>query len=150
MGAKEQAVLGDLDRFSDQANPHDLTGVPVAHTVGGPSETHRARGVDRSQDFITLGWSCGPGGFGSSVHPIVIFCQMSAGVGSDKDPVVVNVQQPVDRLNGHGLAGQVAPDVVAVFEDAYAPSPVHPPAHDGRLRLGSLLGLGIRIEDLGG
>ena len=105
MGAKEQAVLGDLDRFSDQAHPNDLTGVPVAHAVGGPSEAHRTRRVDRSKDFITLGWSCGARGFGSSVHTIVIFFQMSAGVGSDKDTVVMNVQQPVCGLNGHALAG---------------------------------------------
>ncbi len=39
----------------------------------------------------------------------------------DHDSVVADVQQTVTQLNGHGFSGEMAPDVIAVLEDADAP-----------------------------
>jgi hypothetical protein len=74
---------------------------------------------------------------------------MPPGVGGDEDAAVGDVEQPVDRLHRDLLAGEVPPDVVAVFEDADPPRVVHPAADGVDVRWGRLRGVGIGIEDLG-
>ncbi len=46
----------------------------------------------------------------------------------DHDPVVGDVQQPIDRSHGDALTGQVPADVVAVLQDADPSGSVHPSA----------------------
>ncbi len=115
--------MGDLYRVGDQAHADDLSRVAVSHPVGGACEAHRSRGVDLAQDLITRGGPAGPGRSGPPIHPVVIFGQVPAGMGGDQDPVVGDVEEPVDRLDGDELAGQMAPHVVAVLQDADPPSP---------------------------
>jgi hypothetical protein len=44
--AKQEVVLGDLDRVVDQTNADHLTDVAVAHAIVGSREADGARRVD--------------------------------------------------------------------------------------------------------
>jgi len=52
-------------------------------------------------------------------------------VRGDEDAVMGDVKEPAGRLDGDGLAGEVAPDVVAVLEDADAPNRLRGALTDG-------------------
>src|SRR5947209_20377556 len=68
----------------------------------------------------------------------------------DEDTEVGYVEQPVNRLYRDGLAGQVAPYVVAVPQDADASGPVDRAAHGGPGWVGSFFGRCVGVDDIGG
>ena len=63
---------------------------------------------------------------GATTHPGIIVGQVPTGVGGDEHAVVADVQQAVDGLDDHALAGEVPTDVVAVGEDADPPGAIDP------------------------
>jgi hypothetical protein len=71
---------------------------------------------------------------------VVVLEQMTARVGGDDDAVVGDVEQPVVGFDGHGLAREVAADVVAVLEDADASMSIDAPTDDLWSRLWFRLG----------
>lgn len=57
VGAKQQAVLGDLHRAGDHASP-DLAGVAVADAAADSREAHRATPIDLAQDLTSGSGRC--------------------------------------------------------------------------------------------
>jgi hypothetical protein len=147
--SEQQAVLGDPHGVLDHPHPDDLARVAITDAVTA-REAHRSTCIDPAQDLTSGGGWCGSRCLGSTVHVGIILGQVPAGVGGHEHAVVSDLQQPVDGLHVYALTGQVAANVVPVFEDADPSGAVDPSCDRGPWRLWFALWLELWVEHVGG
>lgn len=150
VGPQQHAAAGDLHGVAHQPHADDLAAVGVADAVAGSGEAHVARRVDLAQHLGARRWSRRLGDLRPAVHLLVVFGQVPTGVRGHDDAVVCDVQQAVLGLDGHGLSGQEAADVIAELQDADPAVAIHASRDHARRRR---CGLGIcqlSVDDLEG
>ena len=95
VGSHQRSGDRDLDGIADDADPSGLADESVAHPVGRACKVHRSTPINAAGHLGTFGRRGRLCCLEASVHLVVIFDEMTSGIGGDDDPIVGDVKKPV-------------------------------------------------------
>lgn len=139
------AIQGDLNRICHDTYADELALVKITDPVSGPGEADVSRRIDQSHDLTSLGGAVRH--LGSTIHPFIVFGSVTPRVRGDQHAVVGDVEMSVPRLDAHSLTRHVAPNVVAMLQDADPSQWIHPPPNHHRLGFGFADDLDLAVDD---